>query len=273
MYKQIACDYLLGIWDSIGFIFFLKYLLYNRKSSNQEIHSDDCNTKLIRVCFKILKYNICLYLLPLLIDTIIEYVIGINIEFINMVYYPIAIFSTIFHILHYMDIIDIVCINIRKHNNDLPVIEQMGLAITLTIYQLVIYLSMLLINFLFYDKLYIVAIVLDYFVLSLYHSFYYYNNLWLHKKIPMGQRIIIHENMWPYYIGYGTLSTIIYSMNRSNITVFLYNIYMVYAICAPFLLATKYPPLKNKYPALNLRIFAYTTNIIIYVFKSLLFVD
>jgi hypothetical protein len=128
-------------------------------------------------------------------------------------------------------------------------------------YQIAIYSTNALINFLIYDKNATIAILVNFVILSIYHSFYSFNNKWHHKKINVVHRINMCEKLWPYYIGFGIVPTILYLNSRNLIMMSLYNFYIILSIAIPFLVKEKKAACGN-YPKINLVIFSYVLYII-----------
>ena len=227
------------------------------------------NNKLFSLITKIIKYNLLLHFLLTIVAQIIFYFIGVSFpKLINVLGYPLNIFSALFHLLHYMDLINIVITYSSKNSSTIPVLELVSLAFTMSIYQIVIYLTTNLINILLHDRLYYIAIFINFIILTIYHSFYCYNNLWQYKKIEMIYRIDMHEKLWPYYFGYGTIATIIYQYTTNPLILGFYNMYMVLLISLPFMVQPKYPSKTNNYPsypAINLTIFSYITGCIFWL--------
>lgn len=199
------------------------------------------NKKILKLIIKVLIYNIFIYM----IQKIEYYIITI----------PLIIFNILFHTLHYIDLINIINKNKSLKNS----IDSISISITLGIFQTVIYLLIILINLIFNDRFKILKIIINYFILTFYHSFYCYNNLWQSKGIDMVYRLDIFQKLWPYFIGYGSIASIIY-INMGQINIF-YNMYMILIITIPFLEKARYPK-DEKYPKLNIDIIYFLIKII-----------
>lgn len=252
MFKNIIQDYLLGIVNSLR-LDLLIHPLYH-------------NMKLRKLFYKICKYNFILHFFPLILVQLLESIFHTTLtSFLSLIIYPINLFTVFFHILHYMDLVNIVCIYTKKTSKVLDILELLSLAITISIYQIVIYLTTTIIYLIFYDNLYFLAVCTNFIILTIYHSFYCFNNLWQYKHINMSHRIDMHEKLWPYYLGYGTIATIIYTYTRHPYFMGFYNIYMALIIAIPFLTKTKYPTKENLYPKINLTIFSYMTSNAFYI--------
>lgn len=261
MYNEIIYDFFGGLFNSFKINLFVKELLKN--------------SKLLKLVSKIFFYNFIFYFLPTIFLNIIYYIFGITLfRIMPVINVIITIISDVFHMLHYIDLINIISKNISKNDsNVMPPLELVSLSIIMTIYQIVIYLVVEIINITFNQKIWFISSILNFIILTIYHSFYCYNNLWHYKKIEMHHRIIMHEKLWPYYIGYGTIAALIYQNMDHHFIVFIYNIYLVLIIFLPFFIEPKYPSEKKNYPnypSINLKIFSYITSKIFLLSKYLI---
>ena len=221
------------------------------------------NQRLRKLFFKICKYNILLHIIPFFIMQLLH--------FGTLIIYPINIFSSIFHLLHYIDLVNVVSIYVvGRPKTSTAGLDLVSFMITMALYQIVIYLTTTLINLFFYRKLYLISVCLNFFILSIYHSFYCYNNLWNYYKISMNYRIDMHEKLWPFYMGYGTIATIIYMYSDHQYILMLYNLYICLIIVAPFLTKAKYPKKNQSYPSINLSIFSRILGCLLYLTRTIL---
>ena len=208
------------------------------------------NLKLRKLLWKIFIYNFLLHILPLILMQ------GL---FQTIICKAINLFSMGFHLLHYMDLINVVA----KYSNKTPEsesissVELISLSITMAIYQSIMYFTTKIIEFIFSGNIYIVGLLVNFFILNLYHSFYFFNNLYQYKKIEIFNRIDLYEKLWPYYMGFGMISSLIYLMNPQFWLLALYNIVVCVQITIPFLIKMKYPPPVAVYEKINLRMFSY----------------
>lgn len=249
MYQNIFIDFCKGVLLSMRFDYFV-----------QQMWSD---AKLWNLMLKICKYNFLLHILPSIIVELVNFLTGYSLEIIlNVIAYPINIFSIFFHLLHYTDLVNMISTCASKTANSVAPLNMVSLALTMTIYNVVIYLSSTVINYLLFTNFYFMAICLNFAMLSIYHSMYCFNNLWQYKKINMNYRIDMHEKLWPYYMGYGTLATIMYFYLDNVIIYGLYNIYIALAISVPFLTNPIYPKKQMEYPSINLIFFSYVTKFV-----------
>lgn len=259
MYKYIAQDFLNGILCS------LKINLYITALIN--------DNRLCKLTRKILKYNFLMHFLPYILFYVIKWQFNLNImPVLDVLFCPINIFSFLFHLLHYIDLVNIVCVYSLKTSRTGSAIDALSLTITMSIYQLVIYLTTSIINIIFNGRLHLLAVLINFIILTIYHSFYCFNNLWQYKKINMFYRIDMHEKLWPFYVGYGIISTIIYLHLKNPIMLGIYNLYMVLIISIPFMIKVKYPKKENNalYPKINLKIFSHMTGLIFEITKIII---
>ena len=99
MFGPIAADYKAGLINSCRFDLFIREIIRNEK--------------LRRLFLKITKYNFILYCLPYFIIELISYSFETNLQYISeIIYYPITFFSAIFHLLHYLYLVNIIITNI-----------------------------------------------------------------------------------------------------------------------------------------------------------------
>lgn len=250
MYINILNDYFYGLIQSFKIHLVIKLIWKNKKYF-----------KLIN---KIIIYNILVYIIPYLLVTILNLYTNIYIYFLfHFFNYIVDFFSIFFHLVHYIELINIVSSHIGKPINNISLLNNLTSIIILFIYQFVMYLFANIINFMFNEKLNFIAIMLNFMILTIYHSFYCYNNLWQHNNVELFLRIDIHEKLWPYYSGYGTLSTLIYIYTKYSYINAIYNIYLAILITIPFLIPIKFPDKEQKYPKIKLTIIPYMISIII----------
>jgi len=222
--------------------------------------------KIRNILFTIVKFNCLVYWLPILLIMAIELLFGVSMWFVRLLYYPINLFSIMFHIFHYMYLINNVSHHVPRQLKTSGVFDTISLAITMSIYSAAIYLSTLIISFLLanFSSL---ALLVNFTIMALYHSLYCFNNRWQYLLIKMQFRIDQLERLWPYYIGYGTIGSILLSLTQNPILLGVYNIYISLIIMIPFLLEARYPYKISKYPSINLSIFSHLMNLIVRVTK------
>lgn len=246
MYREIFSDFLLGLTSSV-----------NPKPLSMFYKS---NAKFKKLIWTLFKHNFLVHIVPYLIFMIITYLTNINfMSYYNIVAYPMCMFSFLFHLLHYTDLINAVCIQQKKAQtgSSMGIFSLLSTSIALTCYMLTITISSSFISYVTSDKLYYIGLILNFFILTTYHSFYAYNNLWQYIHMTMDNRIKVHELYWPYYVGYGAVASIIYSFTNNIYVFVLYNLYLIMVISIPFLTTTSYPKEVQPYPAINLSIYAY----------------
>ena len=164
--------------------------------------------------------------------------------------------------IHCTELINYVSTKTHKTINSTSLMDNITLMITISIYQLAIYLSTEIINLIFNQNLKCVAISINFFILTIYHSFCFYNNLWQKVNIQLQNRINIFETKWPYYIGYGTTSTLLYISSYNKFVFMLYKVNTIFVLILPFVISSKKvrgseTKIENKYPKINLSIFSY----------------
>lgn len=263
MFHEMLRDFIGGIIDSLRFskVFRIIYI----------------NVSLRKLFIKICKYNVIMHCLPCIFCFILQ--VGINFDLFAILYYLnyiINMISILFHLLHYMDLINILSTISLKIYKNISTFHLIVFSITMMIYQINIYLITTVIQFIFHENLYFLSLCLNFFILTFYHSFYCYNNLWQYKRLDLNHRIDIHEKLWPYYLGYGTIPSIIYmytniSYNSYNtLIICFYNIHLFFMISIPFLIESRYPTKILPYPSINLSIFAYITKWTVNIIKYLL---
>lgn len=257
MYTNILKDVIFGFIDSIRINLFFSQMYVNEKFR--------------RLIIKLVKYNFLLHILPFLLVDAISWFSGVSLRTqLRYVNYLINLFSGIFHVIHFIDLISIISVTKSKNKKFLPMIDVISLAITMSIYQIVIYLTTELIKFIFHERINSLAIVLNFIILTMYHSFYCFNGLWQCLRIPMLNRIDIHEKLWPYHIGYGMISTIIYLNSGSPYILGIYNLCVSLIISLPFLIKVRYPPKIQSYPKINLFIFSFVIGRIVLLAKKII---
>ena len=242
------------------------------------------NIKIRNTLFNIFKFNFIIYILPELFMSLTTYfgmyhfnfgMYGISIRFvIDLLYYPINLFSNLFHLFHGMYLINLVCQYATKSNHQNYQNYQIGsfdivsLIITTSIYNSVMYLTNMIINYILLSKFYWLSTILNFALTSIYHSFYCFNNLWQYKKLNMKYRIDIHEKIWPYYLGYGTVATFLLYWSNIYWVLMIYNIYLSIIMILPFLTKPVYPNRTMNYFSINLSIFSYVMKLIIDILKK-----
>ena len=258
MYYNIISDFFLGLCNSAR-IDLLAFMFFD-------------NAKIRNLFLKMCKYNFVMHFLPLILIKICFWLFNVSFHSVlYMIIYPINIFSILFHLLHYLDLVNIACVHAPKTSKSGNAFDSASLAITMGIYNLVIYFTTVLIDLIFFDSFYLLAFLIKFLILTIYHSFYCFNNLWQYKKIKMFYRIDMHEKLWPYYIGYGSLATIIYLYTEHPFMLGMYNLYMALALTLPFLVEEKYPRVKDiPYPSINLTIFSYLVGCVFKLSKRIL---
>ncbi|AAV50484.1 putative etoposide-induced protein 2.4 [Acanthamoeba castellanii mimivirus] len=250
---NICKDIFCGFFDSVRIDIAIKKL-YN-------------DQKLQKKIIKIAKFNTIMYLVPYIITYTVLNTFDYDLfSIINIVYLFVNVISGLFHLLYFIDLIDIVCVYTKKLNRPISKLDSIGLAIVSFVYQLSMYIIMELIDMMLYKKLDVVSYLIKFIILTLYHSFCCFNNLWHYKNIDIHHRISLHEKLWAYYLGYGTIASLMYIYSNHPLMIYTYNIYMSILIILPFMIKTKYPK-KQAYPSINLKIFSIIVGYFNYAIK------
>ncbi|BCS82957.1 putative etoposide-induced protein 2.4 [Cotonvirus japonicus] len=253
---SIIKDIQQGLIDSIRFD-----LVWNKIQTN-----DKLNNKFR----KIIKHNILMFVLPIILLWVIDNLFDVNLSYIyDYSKIIIGTVSGLFHLLYFFDIVDIVCIYANKSNRLINKSNLISLTIIVFFFQMSVYLVMEIINFILNDKFPLVSTIVKFLILTIYHSFYCFNNLWHYKRVDFQSRINIHEKFWPYYFGYAVIVSILYLCSGYKIVTAFYNIYMTVCIIIPFIIKTKYPHQQQSYPSINLKIFCWIVSFIQYIIHYL----
>jgi hypothetical protein len=240
MYSLILKDYFYGFFYSFNFLSVIKVLIKDNK--------------LRKLLIKIIFYNFLLHVIPYFV---FYYIFHHDIPTIIKIILNIA--SFLFHVIHYMDLLRDIsryCDQIYLQANR-EIIDIISLGITMSIYGSVICFATEIINIVF--NFYSVKYIINFFLLSIYHSLYCFNGVWQYYQISITTRIDIHERLWPYYLGYGTIATLIYLNTNIYWMYAVYNIYCGIIIMIPFLQKPYLPRKKKYYFSINLSIFSYLT--------------
>lgn len=255
-------------------------LLYKQTKDNRAFRN---------LVWKLIKYNLLFHIVPWLTANLLEEVVGPSIwsvwEVVDLI---LNVVSYLFHMLHWIDLIFITSTSSATIYKNIDYLDSVSMAFTMMCYQFSVMLGVYLMNFLLfmyptlpimyatnflfarYPMIVISTVsqfllgsceIMQYlvyiFALSLYHSFYCYNNLWQHHKLDIGQRINFHEKMWGYFSGFGLISTLIYVLPiTSPIATVVYHMYMIIVISMPFIVKIPNPNKPQTYPHLPLGIFS-----------------
>lgn len=253
--KSIFYDLMSGFVDSLRFD-----LVFNKMQ---------INPKLYLGVKKIIKYNLSVYLIPFIVVHIINYLTSIDLNPVfNYIYVIIGIISGVFHLFCFIDLIDIVCTYTNRWRKKYNKLDPISLTILMFIYQLSIYFIVEIIDLLFYTQFGMLTTIIKFGVLTIYHSFHCFNNLWHYKKIDIHHRIDFYEKMWAYYVGYGIILSIIYLYCNYIPIIGLYNICTSVTIIIPFIVKSRYPNNgTTTYPKINLRLFSIVMGYVGYIIK------
>lgn len=240
MYEKIYLDYLQGLSDALKIRPTIK-LVYN-------------DQKIQKLWIKVIKYNMIIYLIRWIASFYF---------YLSFLEYLMIIFNSLFHLLHYLDLIRLTSHYATRANLPISALDNMALAIVMSSYQFVVYLTTQLVSFILRSNY--LSYVINFYILSTYHSLYCFNHLWQHKKVELFHRIDIHEKLWPYYLGYGMIITIIYLFGSCPFALVIYNTYLMHLLMVPFLVPTRFPTTQRSYPSISLRFFSYLTSIFLWL--------
>jgi len=235
MITDILYHFYLGLINSLRIDSFLYIII-----------TDD---KIINILWKIIKFN-------LVINLFLSY-------FISLIFPPFCLIinfvSIFFHTIHYFDVINNIPVKTKNNNQ---IFDTMAVILTITIYQISISLMLTILNYIFYEMKLILGII-NYIIPTIYHSFYFYNNVWQRYNINIQKRIDTYETFWPYYFGYGTLISLLYYNYSIPYIAFLYNMYMFVLTIIPFSYPIKkqniipIPENNTSYFKIDMSIFSY----------------
>lgn len=235
MIRDILSDYIDGILQSLKIHIFLKLLFTNRNFYN--------------LIIKLLKINLTLHIFPTFVINCFIYYFNFNV--LKYAIYPFLLLNSIFYSLYYNDFLAIIYPDERQK---CVYVNPIVIAILIICYQLSIYLGIIIVDYLFYNNFYILSIVINIFLLSIYYSFYCYNNIFNYNNISLSTRIKIIENIWPYYLGYGTNISILYYFTDHFYVLVLHNLYLL--ILLTIVLIVPFKCSRGNYPSIRLDIFS-----------------
>ena len=144
-----------------------------------------------------------------------------------------------------------------------------SMALTMIIYKTVIYSTTKFTYAVFNHKIHSLVFVLNLFILTFYHSFNCFNNLWQYKKLNLTSMISMCEHSWPYYVGYGMFASILYIYSQYIFVRGLYNLYSIIISLIPFLIKNVNPEKKPLYPKINLLFFSVISSLIVDLTKKI----
>ena len=252
MIIDILLDFLSGLYESIRVDTLIYLLMVDDKIKN--------------ITWKICKYNVAI---PIFAQFIIDYIVPNNMAYI--IIYFVKIFNIIFYFLNCIEFIgamNSVYFANKKSKKNVSIIDTSAIIITICIFQLSMIALIGIIHYLLYDNAYYIFVIINYLILAIYHSFDCYNNVWQNKNINIVTRINMYEKMWAYYFGYGTLSVFLYTYSHNMYILGIYNLYFIVLRSIPFQDKNQRQP--RNYPKINMRIFTYLCEWIIYPIIGLL---
>lgn len=208
------------------------------------------NKKIANILRKTIKYNILLFSLITIVNYYLPFYGIIIIAFAK-------IHNFFFQLVQELDLLNAITSEKAK-KNDTTMIYSLSWAIISSCYRLIFCVIAEIIKILLDKRFYWLAVVINLFILSIYHSIYSFDNFFVFKKIDIPNRIPIFERLWPYFLGFGLTVTIIYLSGGYH----MYNIYLMIMNIIPFYLSDHNTESK-KYPPINISIFTFITSLLI----------
>jgi hypothetical protein len=211
---SIITDYLRGVCNSVNPYYIVKNkILY---------------TSLYANCFIFVAPEIFFYLIPENnVKQIIYYISLLLASFIG----------TAIHIIYSIDAVKYTDKYINRFNGNGTDLFITGLVNL--IYGFAMFILCLIVNS--YNgthKTYLrLSIIIDIFgiaMVMLYHSMCSFSYLFQFNKMDMNERIKYYEKYWAYYLGYGTVATIIYFNSTNFFLTGIYNTYLIVLIINSF---------------------------------------
>lgn len=237
------------------------------------------STKGINIIKKLFKHNLRLHILPLFFVDCIYYFFGISLHTVlRYINYPIMLFSIFIHTIIYIEFANAFnSINgskkIKSTKQDGTFVDTITITIMMGIYQLVVYCSTAVVNFVFADSFYLFGLFLTFGILTIYHSLYSYNNLWQKINLDISRRVNVHEIRWAYFLGYGLIATVVYTYTTNAYILAIYNIYMAMLLSIPLLLPFDFDFYFITIPTyfkINLTVFSYIIGWIFRISKKII---
>lgn len=237
-------DVLNGFVDSVRFDLYISNILYNERSRNTLI--------------SILKHNLLFIFVPYLLMSGIEYVEIPVLTSLLILQYPLFVISNIIHLVYYHNLGTQHAASRRRHTNrQRSAPNPVVISIVMSIYQLVIYLTMLIIQNILSDSMKLLSDTLVFVIWTIYYSIYSYNSLWQQMSLTISQRIHIHEEKWAYFLGYAAVISTLNQYSHPLLKI-VYNIYLTHLLMIPY---EREGYFANRqlvsYPSLNLGCFSY----------------
>jgi hypothetical protein len=257
---DICKDIFLGLIDSIRIDLFLSHIYKSNKCNN--------------ILKKIFKYNVLFHILPGIIIELINFLFQVSFHtLLYYINYLINFMSMFMHMIIYLEIFG--TFNkfslIPKSKLSNPITDSITITIIMTIYQLAVYLMTKIINFIFGNQnLYFISLIINFVILTIYHTIYSHNNLWQVLNLNLIQRINIHETRWAYFLGYGSIITVMYNYTYNPYILAIYNVYITNLLFIPLLKKINFQNNNISYPKLNLSIFSYIISWIFSIIRQLL---
>lgn len=254
MYTEIFKDFTKGMIDSLSVHIFFRIFLID--------------PKLKKIFYKLLIYNVVMHIAKEVIMRIGAHYISL---FCSLAYFIVCLLNILFNLLHFTDLLNVVSKHYKKINTSSSSIDMISVALTSNFYHSIMYLTINIIATVCHPRIHFIIVIINFCILNIYHSMYFFGNLWQHKKVNIVQRISLHETIWPYYFGYSFAITML-ALFTDNVALSLtYNIYSIFLLSLPFLLKIKTPSVTTNYPKINLSIFSNIVNIFFSLIKKPIF--
>uniref|UniRef100_A0A6C0LSK6 Uncharacterized protein n=1 Tax=viral metagenome TaxID=1070528 RepID=A0A6C0LSK6_9ZZZZ len=246
MLREILLDFISGLIDSIRL-----NLIFQQIKNNQKIRT---------LFLNYVKINALVYFIP----HILTYFNLHQFIFKYIFEYTTALIIFIYNLFYNIDLLNSINYIKIKTNIKMGSLDKTPLIITMIIYQFTIYIATEIIKIILHDNLWFLTIFINTVILMLYHSFYCFNSLWYLLNFDSHKILDITEKIWPYYLGYGMIATILYVHQFNFIMHAIYNVYMTIIILLPFLINIKLPSINQSYMKISMKPFTLLTKSMIY---------
>jgi hypothetical protein len=204
------------------------------------------NSKCLKIILKILKYNLCLHILPTFLANLLTNFFQVSFQVLfYYLNFPLMLTSIFLHTVAYIELANalgtvVSAKKFRKVKPNVTFSDSITVVIMMAIYQLVVFFSTKIISLVLGNTFYMLGLLINFIILTIYHSLYAYNNLWQVLCIDINQRITIHEKRWAYFLGYGLPATVLYALASDGYIMAIYNIYIGIILSIPLLMKFDY---------------------------------
>lgn len=260
MVANILFDFMFGIFESCRIDYVLREMYYNRAIMWDIIHIFGFNLTINLLC------RVVLYYMLYISDA--WYMILIYI----LLYAVHKLVDIVYHTVHYIDLLGKITSRRTKKCNR-SIIDVVINIILMNLYQLSLCIFIYVIHSIpqynsITDAL---GFIIINFMFCLYHALYAFNNWWQFYGVNPSSRIKVLETRWPFFVGFGLISTILCSVTNV-FSLSIYNLYLSYLIMIPFISDnTKHIKKQDKYPPIKLKFITYislsVTKLTLYLLK------